>query len=52
MHSVQFSPTGEHYASGSEDGTLRIWKTDFLLENGNGVAENGVNGGVGVQAAS
>ncbi|KAB2027242.1 hypothetical protein ERO13_A05G019600v2 [Gossypium hirsutum] len=51
VHCVRFSPGGESYASGSEDGTIRIWLTGPLTHDGTEpFAANGSVGKVKVTA--
>ncbi|XP_044470938.1 serine-threonine kinase receptor-associated protein-like [Mangifera indica] len=45
VHCVRFSPGGESYASGSEDGTIRIWQTGPLTHDDTEAVS--VNGSVG-----
>lgn len=49
VHCVRFSPGGESYASGSEDGTIRIWQTGPLTpDDAEAITANGSTGKVKV----
>lgn len=51
VHCVRFSPGGESYASGSEDGTIRIWQTGPLThDDTETLTANGSTGKVKVTA--
>jgi serine-threonine kinase receptor-associated protein len=53
VHCVRFAPGGATYASGSEDGTIRLWQTDYAANYAAAAAAAAAaeNGGGAVPAA-
>jgi serine-threonine kinase receptor-associated protein len=49
VHCVRFAPGGESYASGSEDGTIRIWQLSPTNADDNEAANANGKQNVGVK---
>lgn len=48
VHCVRFSPGGESFASGSEDGTVRIWQTGPVTVDEESSGANGASGKINI----